>query len=341
MAKKGHYSKHPCCYVDDYNKIHLIIFRNFFKEYDLPKFKKVVCDDEKEMSNALHNVRTQSEIDSKDGPGSNYIVPSWNAVQSSSSDTSPYNYQHHLAESAKENCKKPTIWQKIKYFFKKKDLKPVDKAFDEIKESLKIPRSEDYDTIVKNLEKLYKFLKESGQYVQAEKIEKYGNILTYEIAASKAGITKYLTEKDIIDFMLKSDKGISITFLRYFSNILPMSVSLKKIETDKLKIFDNYVVLYYDPGVEVLKFHTEEEDRRLARDPILFGMIEGSNKLYYICDWIYNDDDLTMDKVENVLGRQSQLLIDAKKYEDEVFVDNMVKDLNEWVIGIGEARNGE
>ena len=64
MAKKGHYSKHPCCYVDDYNKIHLIIFRNFFKEYDLPKFKKVVCDDEKAMSNALHNVRTQSEIDS-------------------------------------------------------------------------------------------------------------------------------------------------------------------------------------------------------------------------------------------------------------------------------------
>ena len=68
-------------------------------------------------------------------------------------------------------------------------------------------------------------------------------------------------------------------------------------------------------------------------------MIEGSNKLYYICDLIYNDDDLTMDKVENVLGRQSQLLIDAKKYEDEVFVDNMVKDLNEWVTGIGDTKN--
>lgn len=36
------------------------------------------------------------------------------------------------------------------------------------------------------------------------------------------------------------------------------------------------------------------------RDPILFGIIKNSNRLYYIGDWITPEDDLTWSTIEGV-----------------------------------------
>lgn len=58
----------------------------------------------------------------------------------------------------------------------------------------------------------------------------------------------------------------------------------------------------------------EEQRRRNARtsywtrDPILFGMIEGSRRLYFVADWITDDDDLTLEKLNLVVENATQWL---------------------------------
>jgi len=40
-TKKGHYTSNPCVYMDDFGHPHLSIFRNFFCDAELPKFKNL------------------------------------------------------------------------------------------------------------------------------------------------------------------------------------------------------------------------------------------------------------------------------------------------------------
>ena len=53
-------------------------------------------------------------------------------------------------------------------------------------------------------------------------------------------------------------------------------------------------------------------------------MVEGSDKLYYVADWTTEDDDLTLSKVEESLGRTARSVNEAP-----IKVDG--KDVN-WLI---------
>ena len=67
--------------------------------------------------------------------------------------------------------------------------------------------------------------------------------------------------------------------------------------------------MHYDPEGKALKQIEVEEYRR---DPILFGMIVGSDRLYYVKDWKTEKDFLTIDKVCQTLGIKN--IRDAKDY---------------------------
>ena len=73
-----------------------------------------------------------------------------------------------------------------------------------------------------------------------------------------------------------------------------------------MEIFDNYAILHYDPDLEAYSETIEETKKR--RDPILFGLIKGSNKLYYITDWIDEFCDPTLDKFVETLQIQKESL---------------------------------
>jgi hypothetical protein len=79
-------------------------------------------------------------------------------------------------------------------------------------------------------------------------------------------------------------------------------VYIIKKEIDDRKIFDNYVVLHYDPkdnGEGLSKAEIEKK-----KDPILFGLIKNSRKLYYVADWKDEYCDLTLEEMFNVLGEK-------------------------------------
>ena len=108
-----------------------------------------------------------------------------------------------------------------------------------------------------------------------------------------------------------------IDFIRNYSTLIPFSVLEKKNALDNLGVFDNYVVMHYDPNMVVFK--ETERDKKLARDPILFGLIKGSRKLYFVDDWITDEDDLTLDElnivVENATSRLAKFQVQMEGTE--------------------------
>lgn len=95
----------------------------------------------------------------------------------------------------------------------------------------------------------------------------------------------------------------------YFDDIarpIPEEVVDKIGKANELEVFDNYAVLYFDPNGEIYK--ETEQQRAKRKDPILFGLISGSNKLYYVADWIDEYCDLTLEKFVDTLGTTKDAL---------------------------------
>lgn len=146
----------------------------------------------------------------------------------------------------------------------------------------------------------------TGQVALKESLFEQLTINKYESVLWANNMYKAISEEKIIEFIKGSDKGIALDYISNFARVIPPSVIKKKIEADKLGVFDNYVILHYDPESKSY-MQTEEEKRREVekkKDPILFGVIMGSNKLYFIDDWTDKYCDLTFDIITEKLGAE-------------------------------------
>lgn len=149
----------------------------------------------------------------------------------------------------------------------------------------------------------------NGQVALAKRLEgEHRNILN-EVVLVKNGLFHYLTEEDAIRLLKTSDRGIRIDFWNDYPEFVPDDVLLAKKKADALCVFDNWCVMHYDPKGSALRQMKAEEWRR---DPILFGMVVGSDRLYFVRDWTTEKDDLTIGKVCEMLN--ISVLRDAKDY---------------------------
>ena len=101
-----------------------------------------------------------------------------------------------------------------------------------------------------------------------------------------------------------------LDYIKNFTRVIPSDVQKEKKKADKLKVFDNYVILHYDPlKKNVAPTAKEKEaDRKKKADPILFGVIAESHDLYYITDWVDDTCDLTLDEFVKVMGIKKEEL---------------------------------
>lgn len=130
----------------------------------------------------------------------------------------------------------------------------------------------------------------------------------YESVLAVSGFNHYVTFKDLISLQLGCKKQLNLDYIRNFTRVIPDEVYEKKIIADNLLVFDNYVILHYDPEGKSFSL-TDEEEKIIKKDPILFGVINGSEKLYYIADWIDDYCDLTLDQVIEKLGEDVDKLL--------------------------------
>lgn len=139
----------------------------------------------------------------------------------------------------------------------------------------------------------------SGQTALKEKLVRDMVINKYESVLYAQGHYYVVTEPQVVDFVKKTEKGVRLTYIKNYMRIIPPEVVEKIKEMNKLEIFDNYAILHYDP--DSLAYGETIEETKKRRDPILFGLIKGSNKLYYVTDWIDEFCDLTLDKFVETL----------------------------------------
>lgn len=147
------------------------------------------------------------------------------------------------------------------------------------------------------------FSEKSGQQALKERLIDNLVVNKYESVLYAKGLYKAINENAVVLLAENSEKAISLDYIKNYGKMIPVDVIRKKIEIDKLHIFDNYCVMYYDPDGKTYIETKEEEEKR--KDPILFGLIKGSKKLYYICDWVDEYCDLTLDKVVEIVGKET------------------------------------
>lgn len=143
-----------------------------------------------------------------------------------------------------------------------------------------------------------------GQQALVQKFKDLMDTIRGEAHLIAMGLKKYVTEKQVVEFyeQVGEDKNLKLTWVKNFNRIIPEDVYLIKKDVDERKIFDNYVVLHYDPQNNGEKLTKEEVEKK--KDPILFGVIKNSRKLYYIADWKDEYCDLTLEEMFNVLGEK-------------------------------------
>ena len=133
----------------------------------------------------------------------------------------------------------------------------------------------------------------------------------YESLLYAEGYYYVIDEETIVDFIKKCEKGLSLDYIKNFTRPIPQNVVEKIQKLNELEIFDNYVVLHYDPKKTAYK--ETEYERAKRKDPIIFGLIAGSKKLYYVTDWIDEFCDLTLEKFVDTIGIDKESLSMDKK----------------------------
>ena len=262
----------------------LSIFDNFVIDRTLPKH---VGNEEEIAGNGISFVNM--------GTGSQWVVSGGNFVEVDD-DTDKLNWFQRLFP-----------WN-INY--SKSDTEPVNdgKSTEEFFKGLKdsfshIKKKRESDVVDFYLNHISQ-AQELGQTSLVESLVGIQSTVKSELSLLSCGISKYVTEGDIIKFYKLTDiKNLHLTWIKNFNRIIPFDVFDFKKAADLCKIFDNYVVLHTDiTGVSVKETAAERKARiEKEKDPILFGVFKGSKKLYFIGDWEDEYCDLTLEKVMETL----------------------------------------
>jgi hypothetical protein len=139
----------------------------------------------------------------------------------------------------------------------------------------------------------------AGQTALVDKLKTRLESAKTEVQLVNLGLNKYILEEQIIDFYKRADKDqkLKLTWIKHFVKPIPSKILDVKENLDKQFVFDNYVILHYDPhndATDLTKVEQEEIKKR-EKDPIIFGVIKDSRRLYYVGDWIDEYCSLTLD----------------------------------------------
>lgn len=271
------------------NKNGLLIFDNFSTDYELNKHSKkgnYISSDSVEFSDDLGDSDRMATGGSLNG---NWVTPS------------DFNDGGNgLTISGSSSGK--SIFKRVKDFLNKKEKEKETKPKITISEFFKSLKSsainlEEYSARSNDYINAYKYAKQLNQAALVSELKSKIDQAKYENILFASGFRTVITEEQVVKFYKESPKGLEMTWIRNFIRVIPEKAADKKKEADKLNVFDNYVLLHYDPEKKSFK----EEDK----DPILFGVISGIRKLYYIADWVDEYCDLTLDQFIEKFGNEA------------------------------------
>ena len=221
-------------------------------------------------------------------------------------DTVVSNYNTQL-QMAMEKSAKNNIFYKIKSLFKKKEseVKENEKYMDALQffSMVKASSKESVATYRDRVSDYFKSIHNAvtvGQTALVEDLLRGLVTNKYESVLFAEGLYYVVNEQQMVSFVKQCEKGIKLEYVKNFTRPMPQDIVDKIAKINQLEVFDNYVVLYYDPDGKIYKETAKEEAKR--KDPIIFGVIAGSEKLYYVADWIDEYCDLTLEAFIDAIG---------------------------------------
>jgi hypothetical protein len=229
-----------------------------------------------------------------------------------------FHYIHMHERSLKSWIKlKAAEWLFPEKKVRKIRYQSVDEFFNEVKGAIKEleinPKAIEFYT------NAIETAKENGQIALLEVLrDKKGGVLK-ESKLLESGEIQYVTEEDIVNFYKKSNlrnKMLKLTWIKNYARMIPQDVIEKKKIYDSTEIFDNYVILHFDKYDNSTEMTKEEKEK--AKDPILFGVLKGTRKLYYIGDWIDEYCDLTLDKFLSTLEMEESRKLTKETIEESI-----------------------
>ena len=160
---------------------------------------------------------------------------------------------------------------------------------------------------------------QNGQTALSEILATKRKTVLRELNLLKLEITKYVDEEDVVRFyLLKKIPGkyLKLTWLGNYTRVIPKDIVELKHEFDDKEAFDNYVVLHFDKNNDASEM--TEKQKAKAKDPILFGVIQGSSKLYYVGDWTDDYCDLTLAEFLKALEQERIKELSQQSIEKEI-----------------------
>lgn len=230
-------------------------------------------------------------------------------------DTVVSNYNAQL-QVAMEKSAKNNIFNKIKSFFKKKevDVKEDEKYMDAL-QFFSLVKASSKESVATYRDRVSDYLKSIHNAVTVGQTALVEDLLRglvtnkYESVLFAEDLYYVVNEQQMVSFVKQCEKGIKLEYVKNFTRPMPQDIVDKIAKINQLEVFDNYVVLYYDPDGKIYKETAKEEAKR--KDPIIFGVIAGSEKLYYVADWVDEYCDLTLEAFIDAIGvKKNELHMD-------------------------------
>ena len=221
-------------------------------------------------------------------------------------DTVVSNYNTQL-QIAMEKSAKNNIFDKIKSLFKKKEteIKEDEKYMDAL-QFFSLVKASSKESVATYRNRVSDYLKSIHNAVTVGQTALVEDLLRglvtnkYESVLFAESLYYVVNEQQMVSFVKQCEKGIKLEYVKNFTRPMPQDIVDKIAKINQLEVFDNYVVLYYDPDGKIYKETAKEEAKR--KDPIIFGVIAGSEKLYYVADWIDEYCDLTLEAFIDAIG---------------------------------------
>ena len=221
-------------------------------------------------------------------------------------DTVVSNYNTQL-QVAMEKSAKNNIFNKIKSFFKKKEVEvKEDEKYMDALQFFSLVKASSKESVATYRDRVSDYLKSIHNAVTVGQTALVEDLLRglvtnkYESVLFAEGLYYVVNEQQMVSFVKQCEKGIKLEYVKNFTRPMPQDIVDKIAKINQLEVFDNYVVLYYDPDGKIYKETAKEEAKR--KDPIIFGVIAGSEKLYYVADWIDEYCDLTLEAFIDAIG---------------------------------------
>jgi hypothetical protein len=165
------------------------------------------------------------------------------------------------------------------------------------------------DGRLKRLEKAFYKAVDNGQDALGEKLLKQLAIETRETAMFAKGIKLFIEKTDLDKHKHNIRDGhISDTMLKDFTRVIPKNVAEKKKKVEDC--FDDFVIYHYwnekeaEKIIKGQKMDAKEEAK--MKDPVLFGIIKETNKLYFIADWDDEFCNLSFEELADAIGKDDE-----------------------------------